>query len=286
MNRGGGEGGAALRRGSRGLKRPFLVEGPRPLPIAHRGGAGVFPENTLVAFEGAVEMAYRWVELDVHLSRDGELVVIHDPTVDRTTDGEGRVDGFTAAELGALDAGYRFTRDGGATFPFRGRGIGVPTLDEVFRALPDATRVVVEMKPEDRDVARAVHRFLETRTLQDRVVVAHGHGPTLRSFRRLSRGRVATSASKWEIVRFWLLSRLGLEVADLVPYDALQVPEAWRSLRCVDDRFLRAAHRRGLAVQVWTIDDEDDLRRLAQLGVDGLITDRPDTLLRVIQLQE
>lgn len=209
-------------------------------------------------------------------------MVIHDPTVDRTTDGRGRVDGMTAAELGALDAGYHFTPDGGQTFPHRGAGLGVPTLDEVFQRLPESVRLVVEMKPEDPDVARAVYRFLEARSLHDRVVVAHGHGATLRAFRRLAKQSVATSASKWEIVRFWLLSRVGLELADYVPYDALQVPEAWRSLRCVDRRFLEAAHRRGLVVQVWTVDAEEDLERLAKLGVDGLMTDRPDNLRRVL----
>lgn len=247
------------------------------MPIAHRGGAALWPENTVVAFEGARGLGVRWVELDVHLSRDGELAVVHDDTVDRTTDGTGAVADHTLAELQALDAGYRHTPDGGATFPFRGAGHRIPTLAEAF-AVGSDLRFVIEMKPHVAEIARAVSRFLESRSWHDRVVVAHAHGPTLRAFRRLTRGTIATSAGEDEIRRFWLAARLGVVGLLRLPYDVLQVPEHAGHRRVVDARFVAAAHARGVPVQVWTINDPADLERLSAMGVDGLITDRPDLL--------
>lgn len=252
--------------------RPFLSA--PPLFFAHRGGAALRPENTLAAFAHAVELGVRCLESDVHATADGVLVCHHDETVDRTTDGTGRVRDLTLSELRKLDAGYRFSPDG-QSFPCRGKGLVVPTLEEVV-ALHDETRLNIEIKQRIPDITERVFRFIHDRNLCDRFLIAAEDGRIGTRFRRISAGRVATSASRREVELFWAASRVRLAAALPVAYDALQVPETTGRLRVVDERLIRAAHRRGLHVHVWTVDDVATMRRLLALGVDGIMTDRPD----------
>jgi len=260
--------------------RPFL-QGPRPLAFAHRGGSLLWPENTMVAFGGAVEMGYRYLETDLHATRDGALVLIHDDTLERTTDGSGFVWHHTLAELKHFDAGYHFSPDGGRTYPYRGQGVTVPTLEEVLDTLPDV-RVNFEIKQQEPPVVGAVVDFIERKGVQDRVLVASFRDRVVKEFRSASGGAVATSAAQGEALRFWLASRLRLERLLRVRYDALQVPARHGSLTVVDRRFVAAAHRRGLHVHVWTVDEPAEMRRLLALGVDGLMSDRPDLLREVV----
>jgi glycerophosphoryl diester phosphodiesterase len=270
-------------------RRPFL-QGPCPLAFAHRGGSLLWPENTMAAFGGAVEMGYRYLETDLHATRDGALVLIHDDTLERTTDGSGFVWEHTLAELKRFDAGYHFSLDGGRTYPYRGQGVTVPTLEEVVGAFPEV-RVNVEIKqarlPDGQarsPAVAAVADFIERRGLQDRLLVAAFRDRVVREFRRRSGGYVATAASLGEARRFWLASRLRLERLLRIPYDALQVPARYGSRTVVDRRLVEAAHRRGLHVHVWTVDEPGEMRRLLGLGVDGLMSDRPDLLLEVVGL--
>jgi glycerophosphoryl diester phosphodiesterase len=252
----------------------------------------------MVAFRGAVEMGYRYLETDLHATRDGALVLIHDDTLERTTDGSGPVWEHTLAELKRFDAGYHFSPDGGRTYPYRGQGVTVPTLEEVVEAFPDV-RLNVEIKqaclpdrqeqppppradPPQAEVVAALVDFIEKRGLQDRLLVASFRDRVVKEFRSASGGAVATAAAQGEAVRFWLASRLGLERFLRISYDALQVPARYRSRTIVDRRFMGAAHRRGLQVHVWTVDEPAEMRRLLDLGVDGLMSDRPDLLLEVV----
>jgi glycerophosphoryl diester phosphodiesterase len=235
----------------------------------------------MTAFQGAVNSGYRYLETDVHATRDGVLVTIHDATLERTTDGSGPVSGVTLEELKRLDASYRFSSDGGLTFPFRGKGITVPTLAEVAEALPEV-RLNVEVKQKDPPIVETLVSFIEERGLHDRMLVASFQDEVMRDLRRRMGDRVATSSATWEATRFWLASRLGLTRWLRLPYDALQVPARQGWLSVVDRRFVRAAHRRGLQVHVWTVDEPEEMRRLLDMGVDGLMSDRPDTLLEVL----
>ena len=253
----------------------------RPLLFAHRGGAGLWPENTLVAFEGALALGYRHIETDIHETRDGELVVFHDERVDRTTDGVGRVDAHTLAELKRLDAGYRFSLDG-KRFPQRGRGSSIPTLQEALDLDP-GLRLNLEIKPHSDAVAEHLFRFLEDRALSPRVLVASADQATGDAFRRLARGRYATSPGAGGIVRFWLAARSRTHRLMRFDFDALQVPVRQNGLEVVTPGFVEAAHAHGIQVHVWTIDDAYEMRRLLALGVDGLMTDRPDVLARVVR---
>jgi glycerophosphoryl diester phosphodiesterase len=258
-------------------RRPYLTH-DRPLFFAHRGGSLLAPENTLVAFERGATCGADALELDIQTTRDGEIVVIHDPTVERTTNGSGPVASYSLDELRQLDAGYQFTTDGGQTFPFRGQGIGIPTLREVMERFP-ALRINVDLKESDPDRERALWRLIQDLGAQDRVLVASGdlHAPIVR-FRALCGGRVATSASHVEI-RIFVLTGFARGTRWLRPaYDALQVPDVWRGVRIVSPRMVAAAHRLGLDVHVWTIDARADMDRLLAWGVDGLMSDRPDIL--------
>jgi len=265
------------------VPRRLFLQAPRPLAFAHRGGSLLWPENTMLAFRGAVEMGYRYLETDLHATRDGALVLIHDDTLERTTDGSGPVWEHTLAELKRFDAGYHFSPDGGRTYPYRGRGVTVPTLEEVLEAFPEVG-INVEIKQEQPPAVAAVVDFIERRGLQDRLLVASFRDRVVQEFRRRSGGHVATSAARGEARLFWLASRLRLERFLRVPYDALQVPARYGSRTVVDRRFVEAARRRGLQVHVWTVDEPEEMRWLLSLGVDGLMSDRPDLLLEVVGL--
>jgi len=263
-------------------KRPFL-EGARPLAFAHRGGSKLWPENTMVAFQGAVQLGCRYLETDLRTTRDGVLVTIHDETLDRISDGSGPVHALTLTELKRLDAGYRFSPDGGQTFPFRGKEVTVPTLAEVVQAFPDIC-LNLEIKQKEPSLVEALVTFIEEQDAHDRILVGSFHDRMLKEFRRRTGGRVATSAASWEARLFWLASRLGLTRFLRLPYDALQVPPRQGPLPVVDRRFVQAAHRLGIQVHVWTVDESEEMRRLLNLGVDGLMSDRPDLLLDVLRL--
>jgi glycerophosphoryl diester phosphodiesterase len=252
-----------------------------PLTFAHRGGAASWPENTLEAFRGALASGCSHLETDLRVTRDGELVLMHDARVDRTTNGTGEVSAFTLAELQRLDAGYRFSPDG-VTFPWRGRGLTVPTFAELCAAAP-AARFNVEIKERSPfDLPGALVSFIERQGIADRIVVAAERHELVRDFRRRSGGRVATSASRRECLKFWFASRLGLTSFLRLPYQALQIPVRVGRATLVTPSLLDAAHREGLAVHVWTIDDPGEMKRLLDLGVDGLMSDHPGRLTAVV----
>jgi glycerophosphoryl diester phosphodiesterase len=247
-----------------------------PLLIAHRGGSLLAPENTLLAFERAVHWwGADMLELDVHPTWDGDVVVFHDDTLDRTTDGAGRVADRTLRELRELDAGYRFTPDAGRTFPFRGREIRIPTLREVFERLP-GVRVNIEIK--DGAAQEAVWEAVTATGAHDRVLFAAGSS---RNRARLRNYPIPTSAGKEELWPFYLQQKLGLSVYTPA-VDALQIPDEWQGRRVASPGFVREAHRRNLPVHVWTVDEVADMHRLLDWGVDGIMTDRPDRLAAVL----
>lgn len=248
-----------------------------PLLIAHRGGSELAPENTLLAFRRAVEW---WradiLEIDVQPTRDGEAVVIHDATVDRTTEGSGRVADLLLDDLQAFDAGFRFSPDAGRTFPFRGRNVRIPTLREVLTALPD-TRINIEIK--DPHAQRRVRETLGELRAPGRVLVASERRASRVEFRSYT-GPI--SASKIELFTFLLLLHAG--AAPLFPFgiDVFQMPERYGGRQVLSSRWIERAHAFNIPVHVWTVNDTAEMRRLLARGVDGIMTDRPDRLARVL----
>ncbi len=247
-----------------------------PLFFAHRGGAKLAPENTLPAFEAAVE---RWgcdiLETDVQLSRDGELVVIHDPTVDRTTDGAGAVAEMTWAELKKLDAGYRFL-DVEGNPSFRGRGLRLLSFSELLERFPD-TRLNVDAK--SPAATPLLVKAVEAHGARHRVLLASEYEEG-RAHRFGYRGPV--SATRRQIRSFYLSHRLPFGGPYTPGTDALQIPFRWEGRQVTTPRLIREAHRRNLPVHVWTVDDEETMRLLLAWGADGIQTDRPDLLARVL----
>lgn len=244
--------------------------------VAHRGGSRLAPENTIEAFRSAIDdWRADMLEMDVRLSSDGEVIVIHDETVDRTTDGKGRIADLSLAELRALDAGHRF-EDLEGRASFRGRGVRIPTLDEVLDACP-AIWINIEVK--EAPVARPLVDLLRRRGDEHRVLVAAEHERN----RRAARGYPGPwGASRKDCMRFWFAHRLPGGVFYTPEADVFQVPEVWKGHRIVTPRFVREAHRRNIPVHVWTVDDPADMRRLLSWGVDAIQTDRPDLLTDVL----
>jgi glycerophosphoryl diester phosphodiesterase len=266
-------------------ERQRNVAGEWPVNLAHRGASALAPENTTEAFRIAVEEGAGGLELDVHLTRDGHVVVIHDETVDRTTNGTGAVSEITIDELRRLDAGHSFSPDGGPTRPFRGRGVRVPTLEEVLEEFPGVA-VNIDLKDGPPGIEAAVLGVLRETKAWGRPLVVSTRRTPVKRFRKISDGHVSTGASRWEIGIFYLLSRLRLERLVSPAYDALQVPLRHRGIPLVTPRFVRAAHARGVRVDVWTINRADEMHRLLDLGVDVIMTDRPGTLAKVLRERE
>jgi glycerophosphoryl diester phosphodiesterase len=252
-----------------------------PRVIAHRGGRGLWPENTLYAFRRAAALGADVLEMDLRESADGEIVVLHDATVDRTTDGSGPVVALTLAELARLDAGYRWTADGGATYPYRGRDIRVPPLKEVFQALPQA-RMNLEMKSQGTRLAGALCALIRTHGMERRVVVASMEQAPMDAFRSAC-PRVATAATRDEVIRFARLSAFFLASLFEPRAEVLQVPERAGSYEVLTPRFTSGARRLNLKLDVWTVNEPEAMRRLADLPVDGIMTDYPDRLIALLK---
>lgn len=244
-----------------------------PQVFAHRGGAALRPENTIAAFDHGLALGADGIELDVHLSRDGVVVVHHDPTLERTTDGRGPVAALTADELARLDAGYHFP-------DFRGRAGGVPTLDEVLRRYREA-RFIIELKLNDPVLAHRAIDAIRGADAVERSSLGSFGTRVLRAAREYE-PRIPTGASREEtrlaLYRSWVRWPVRHP-----RYREFQVPEMSGSTRVVSPRFVDCAHKAGVAVRVWTVNHESDMRRLLDWGVDALISDRPDVAVELVR---
>lgn len=250
-----------------------------PIAFAHRGGAKRWPENTLLAFGNAAALGYRHIETDIQLTSDGHFVCFHDPTLERTTNGRGRVREHTLAELERLDAGHNFVENG--SYSFRGAGARIPTLEDAL-SLDEGLRYNLEIKSEDPVLARRLWDLIEHHRIHDRVLVACEHDPVTEAFRIHSRGRVATSAGRRGALHFWARVLSGTWKAAMFPFDALQIPPVFHGIEVITPRFVEAAHHHGIQIHIWTIDDPAQMVQLLAAGVDGLMTDLPDVLLEVL----
>ncbi len=228
------------------------------------------------AFSRSVAMGYRWIETDLRLTADGTVVCLHDPTLERTTDGGGEVAERSWREVRELDAGYNYHphRD----FPYRGRGVRIPSLEEAARSFPDLC-MVLELKADhtEEPLVKLIHRL----GMEERVIVASFSDARLARFRELSRGAVATSSGEVEAARLVKAAWRGR--TERSEHVALQIPVRSGVLPLLTRRTVRAYHRMGLEVHVWTVNHPARMRRLLNRGVDGIITDRPDLAREVFR---
>jgi glycerophosphoryl diester phosphodiesterase len=249
---------------------PLLDLDARPV-IAHRGASAEAPENTLPAFERAGGQGADAFELDVRVTRDGAAVVIHDERLDRTTNLTGLVRARTLAELRAADAGYRFTLDRGHSFPFRHKGVRIPTLAEVLWAFP-AMPIMIEVK--EPEVQAAVERALLEGSAAERCVLASEHLGALETFRQAPFTCGAAGPEISTLFRGALLRRPPQACA----YRLLSVPLRWHGLPVPTRGFVRAARALGAPVHVWTVNDAATARRLWARGVAGIVTNVPGVI--------
>lgn len=245
--------------------------------FAHRGGCALGPENTIAAFDLGLAAGADGLELDVHLSADGVVVVHHDDLLDRCTDATGPIAECTADELARVDAGCRFVSGSGAA-SFKGRGIGVPTLRDVLRRYAGVP-TIIEMKVDSEEMGRALAAEIRASDAVDWTCAAGFGCRATRAVRALLPA-VATTACHSEVRLALYRSWVGYPMRR-PPFGGYQVPERAGVHRIVSRRFLRHAHRAGLKVQVWTVDEASDMRRLLEWGVDALITNCPDVAVSV-----
>lgn len=246
--------------------------GATPRVFGHRGAAGLAPENTIPSFALGLALGADMLELDVHASRDGVVVVFHDPTLERTTNGTGALRERSLYELQELDAGYNFTRDG-RDHPYRGHGLRIPTLESVLKDFPLAY-CNIEIKQADPPMVAQVVEIIERLDAQHRVLLAAEHDAIMQEIRHLA-GDIATSFCTGEVADFIGRVQAGSWEGYHPSGKALQIPPRFNEIELVTTDTVAAAHHRGLEVHVWTINDPDEMKRLLELGVDGIISDLP-----------
>lgn len=249
-----------------------LFHRSEPVIIAHRGSRLLWPENTMTGFGEAAGYGAKFIETDLRVSADGILHCFHDAFLDRTTDGSGPIGSRSARDLQLLDAGYHH-RIGNA-YPFRGQGVGVPTFASVLEAFPDFG-FVVDIKNDG--VVEPLARMIKDRQLANRLIVGSFSTDRLFRLREICGKKVATSTGPAETVKAIAAGRVGARVDPFGSTTvALQVPVSWYGVPVVTDQLIEVAHRFGKLVHVWTINQVQEMKRLLDLGVDGVITDRVD----------
>lgn len=271
---------------------PFFANLPQDefIILAHQGGDGEFPSNTMFAFEQAHTMGVHVLELDVHSSSDGVIVVIHDATVDRTTDGTGRVNEMTLAELQALDAGYNWPTLAGhdllesGEFPYRGQGHTIPTLEEVFRTFPDSP-ISIEIKQEEPSIAQDLCNLIREYNREELTVVPSFSTGAMDEFRETC-PEIATAAVEPEVLRFFVFSYIGLGSAWTPTTESFMIPEYSGDLQVISQRFVNQAQGRNVVIYPWTINTEAEIQRMIDYGVDGIITDYPSLALEMTRGSE
>jgi glycerophosphoryl diester phosphodiesterase len=254
---------------------PFLSL-EHPIRFAHRGSRTLWPENTHLAFDGVVDLGYRYIETDIRVTRDGVVVVFHDETLERTTNGVGAVADWDWDDLQHLDAGYNFSPDG-ESYPLRGKGVRISRLDDTLSNYPDIHfNIDLKAKRSEWPVADVIVR---TRRF-DSVLVGGFVDTRTARFRRITKGRVATSAGSAVSAAMYAASRIGRATSD--KFEAFQLPANTRGIS-VDKKLVDAIHATESHIHVWTVDDPERLHELLDLGVDGIVTDRPDVLNEVVE---
>jgi glycerophosphoryl diester phosphodiesterase len=253
----------------------FSVE--HPIRFAHRGSRILWPENTMHAFSGAVDgLGYHYLEIDVRLTSDHVPIVFHDAKLDRTTSGRGKVVEHTLEEIQYLDAAYNFDPEN--DYPLRGTGIGVSTLEELYGAWPDV-RLNIDLKAQGEEwaVAEVIRSF----DAEHRTLIGSFTDRRIARFRRITRGRVAVSSGPTAAALMYVASRAGRTIHRKV--QAYQVPFNYRGTR-IDAKLIDAVHEAGAHIHLWTVNEPDDMRRFIDMGVDGIVTDRPDLLNEVMDV--
>lgn len=255
----------------------------RPLVIAHgdEGGRGLYPGNTRLYLREMVALGVDALEIDLNLTADGQLVLLHDGTLERTTDGSGQVGGRTLAELAPLNAAYHWSQDG-EHFPYRDNPQPLITIDDAFAEFPH-TPMIIELKNDNPLAAQALATAIKKASREARVIVSSFHDGVIRAFRTLCPA-VATGATQREALWFFAAQCVFAERLLRPAYQTMQLPGRYYGLPVYSRRFVHAARRCGLHISVWTVNDIEHMQQYTALGLDGIVTDRPDRLLSIQEI--
>jgi len=245
--------------------------------LAHRGASGEFPQSTALAFHMALEQGADVLELDVHLSEDNHIIINHDADLKKNVGISDKIKDLTLAEIKTLDAGHEFTLDDGQTYPFRDQGLVLLTLPELFQLYP-FMKFNVEMKANDKDLAEALSKVIFDYQLQDKVVVASQHSKAMKHFRKISHGDIKTSATIGELIGASLAWSSGFGWAYKPKFDVAQLPYA-----ITTKPYVRFFQKKGVTVDLWTVNKMKHIERSIDLGVDGIIGDYPDRIYQALE---
>lgn len=269
-------------------KRPYrpFFDHDRPLVIAHQGGEHLAPSNTMASFSVADKLNVDVLEFDIQITKDGHLVTIHDSSVDRTTNGSGLVTDLTLEEIQKLDAGYNFI-DLNGNYSYRGKGVYIPTVEEVFKTFGHM-RMVIEIKatnPPERydEIAQKLWQLMEKYNLEEKITVASFDQNVIEIFQTYAKGKTPVAGGKNEVLKFVLTHKLFARNLYTPSVDVFQIPTSESIFDLTDKKIIEGAHRRGMEVHYWTIDDKETMRYLIEAGADGIMTNRPDLLIELLE---
>ncbi|HQO01933.1 MAG TPA: glycerophosphodiester phosphodiesterase [Spirochaetota bacterium] len=264
------------------MQKQFFT--PEPRIFAHRGISSEYPENSVLSFRKAVAIHADVIETDIHFTKDNKFVVFHDDKLERLTNGKGKVTDYTLQDLKTLDIGYNFTLDT-TTYPYRGKNLTFMSLDEMLEEFPDQ-RFNIDLKDKN---TRQVPLYCETivrHNAQHRVLTASSYRRNLTAVRKTI-PEMATSAGLWEALGIFFLFKAGiLFTKKNFSMDALQIPEFIGTSRVVSEVFVHLVHQKGLRVHVWTVNREEDMKRIIGLGVDAVMSDYPALLQKVYEAMD
>ncbi len=255
---------------------------PEPVILAHRGDSARFPENTMPAFESAVEMGVDVIETDVHLSKDGKVVIWHDDTLKRISGDNRMISQLTWEEIKEVNAGSLFTKDNGKTFPFKNKNIKPVLLMDLLIKFPNV-KFNVDLKDNNLQLAEKYAGILSSQNSCNRVVTASFNKDVLKHFRKLLPEAI-TSCTSAEVIKLLFLYRIGLLCIPLTyKKRILQIPEYSGSFKVITRGFVKCLHNRGFRIQVWTVNKLPDMKRFLDMGIDGIFTDKPALLIECIK---
>lgn len=255
---------------------------PGPVILAHRGDSARYPENTMPAFDSAVQMKVDVIETDVHLSKDGEVVIWHDDTLERMSGNPQAITKLGWKDIQTVDAGCLFTLDEGKTYPFKDKNIHPVLIKELLSKYPEM-KFNVDLKDDNTLLADKFSQILIDLQCSNRVVTASFHKNVLQHFRKLIPEAI-TSCTSTEVLRLILLYRSGiLRIPFSYKKKILQVPEFSGKTKVLSKGFIKYLHKRGFKIQIWTVNDLLEMHRFLDMGVDGIFTDKPALLMECLK---
>lgn len=256
----------------------------RPWIIAHGGAKLLFPENTFIAFDSSIAMGVDMLEMDVRLTRDSQLVCLHNETIDETSNGKGKAIRYSLLVLKQLNFGKKF-KDLNGNYPYRNKRVRIPSLEQVLVKYPQMP-LTIELKDtgeNGRKAARFLKYLLNKYHRNDDVIIASFDQATLDYFRSITENKVRTSAARKEVESFVYKSKLFLSKFHQPIAEYLQLPLSASGVDLSSESIISKAHKKGYNIHYWTINDTSEMRKLINLKVDGIITDRPDLLIRILK---